>query len=114
MALSGPTMVAELKNDEIREYTVAPQDFGLPAADVRAIRVANVDESRAMMLAALENAPGPARDIVALNAGASIYVAGLAPSLADGVQLALETLKGGAARRKVDEFVACTSELGKA
>jgi anthranilate phosphoribosyltransferase len=64
-----------------------------------------------MMLGALENKETAARDIVALNAGASIYVAGLAASLGHGVQTALSTLKSGAARRKLDEFVACTRNV---
>jgi anthranilate phosphoribosyltransferase len=114
IALSGLTMVAELKNNEIREYTVSPADFGLRAAESAAIRVANVDESKAMMLGALEGKEGPARDIVALNAGASVYVAGLAPTLAAGVELALQTMRSGAARRKVDEFVAATQAPAKA
>ena len=111
IALSGPTLVAELKDEAITEYAVTPQDFGLRAAETRAITVRDVDESKAMLLAALENKEGPPRDIVALNAGASVYVAGLAPSLADGVKLALATLKSGAARGKVDEFVTCTREV---
>jgi anthranilate phosphoribosyltransferase len=108
IALSGATMVAELKDGEIREYTVSPADFGLRAADPAAIRVLDVEESKAMMLGALENTEGAARDIVALNAGASVYVAGLAPTLASGVELAFETIRSGAARRKVDEFTAST------
>ena len=111
IALAGSTMVAELKDGEIREYTIAPDDFGLRAADIQTIRVTNVDESRAMLLSALENTAGAPRDIVALNAGASIYVAGLTPTLAGGVELALATLESGAARRKLDEFVACTREV---
>ena len=63
-----------------------------------------------MLLTALDNEKGPARDIVALNAGASIYVAGIAPSLADGVKTAFEKIESGAARRKLDEFVACTRD----
>ncbi|HEX2826628.1 MAG TPA: anthranilate phosphoribosyltransferase [Burkholderiales bacterium] len=108
IALSGETMVAELKDGDIREYTVAPSDFGLKAADPSAIRVADVDESKAMLLGALENKQGAARDIVALNAGASLYVAGLAPTLKAGVELASETIASGAARRKIDDFVAAT------
>jgi anthranilate phosphoribosyltransferase len=111
IALSGSTMVAELKDGRISEYNIVPQQFGLRAAESHAIRVADVSESKAMMLAALENKEIAARDIVALNAGACIYVAGLAASLADGVQTALSTLKSGAARRKLDEFVACTRSV---
>ena len=77
----------ELRDGEIREYTIAPKDFGIDAADPAATRVSSVEESRAMMLAALENRPGAPRDIASLNAGASIYVAGLAPSLREGVEI---------------------------
>ena len=108
ISLSGPTLVAELRDGRIEEYTITPQDFGLTPADPQAIRVNTVDESKAMLLAALANEPGPARDVVALNAGASIYVAGLAGTFADGVERALATIESGAARRKVDEFVSST------
>ena len=111
IALSGPTMVAELKDDLIEEYTIGPQDFGIDPAGIQAIRVADVDESKKMLLDALENKAGAARDIVALNAGASIYVARLAESLAAGVKVAFATLKSGASRRKLDEFVACTRQV---
>ena len=105
---SGPTLVAELRDGRIEEYTITPQDFGLKPADPQAIRVATVDESKAMLLAALANEHGPARDVVALNAGASIYVAGLAGTFADGVKRALATIESGEARRKLDEFVSST------
>jgi anthranilate phosphoribosyltransferase len=114
IALSGETMVAELKDGEIREYTVSPSDFGLRAADPAEIRVSNVDESKAMLLGALEGRAGAARDIVALNAGASLYVAGLARTLAAGVELASSTIASGAARSKVDEFVGATRSVAAA
>src|SRR5688572_16309487 len=95
ISLSGPTMVGELKDGNITEYTIKPEDFGLRAADAAAVRVGTVDESKAMLLGALENRDGTARDIVSLNAGASIYTAGLAPSLADGVKAALAVLASG-------------------
>jgi anthranilate phosphoribosyltransferase len=108
ISVSGPTAVGELKGGEIREYTIAPQDFGLPAHDLSAIRAGSVQESKAMLLAALENRDGAARDVVALNAGASVYVAGLSETLADGVKLAKSVIASGAARRKLDQFVAFT------
>ena len=108
IALSGPTRVAELKDGAIREYAIHPADFGLRAADAQAIRVDDVEQSKAMMLSALENREGAPRDIVAMNAAASIYVAGLAASLGAGMQVALAHLKSGAARRKLDEFVRAT------
>ncbi|MGZ8231920.1 MAG: anthranilate phosphoribosyltransferase [Burkholderiales bacterium] len=111
ISIAGPTMVGELKDGRMREYRIAPSDFGLQTADTSAVRVASVEESKAMLLGALEGKSGPARDIVALNAGASIYVAGLAETLQDGVARAVGLLESGAGRRKVDEFVACTRNV---
>jgi anthranilate phosphoribosyltransferase len=90
ISISGETLVGELKDGRVEEYTVHPEQFNLPVHDPRVLRVANVEESKAMLLAALENRSGAARDIVALNAGASIYVSGLAATLADGVDQAFE------------------------
>jgi anthranilate phosphoribosyltransferase len=108
VSISGPTMVGELKDGKINEYTVAPQDFGLKAHGGAAIKVDGVEQSKAMVLAALGNETGAARDIVALNAGASIYIAGLAPTIAEGVKKALAVIASGAARRKLDAFVEFT------
>ncbi|MBI3043960.1 MAG: anthranilate phosphoribosyltransferase [Betaproteobacteria bacterium] len=108
ISICGPTLVGELKDGKILEYNVAPQDFGLTTYDGAAIRVESVEQSKAMVLSALDNAPGAARDIVVLNAGAGIYVAGLAPTLAEGIKKAQATLASGAARRKLDAFVGFT------
>ncbi len=108
ISLCGPTMIGELKAGEVREYEVQPSDVGLTACDAAALRVDGIEASKAMLLGALDNKAGPARDIVAFNAGASIYVAGLADSLADGVKKALATIASGAARKKLDQFVAHT------
>ena len=113
ISLSGPTLIAELKNNEVREYEVQPSDVGLKVCDAAALRVDGIDASKAMLLAALDNQDGRARDIVAFNAGASIYVAGLADSLADGVKKALAILASGAARKKLDQFVVHTSAAQK-
>ena len=113
ISISGPTMVGELKDGQIREYEIAPQDFGLTTHGVEAIRVEGVEQSKAMVLAVLANEAGAARDIVALNAGASIYVAGLAPSVAEGVKKAQAVIASGAARKKLDQFVAFTRDAGK-
>jgi anthranilate phosphoribosyltransferase len=112
VSLAGPTMVGELKDGRILEYTIAPQDFGLRAQDGSAIRVDSVEGSKAMLLAALGNEPGAARDIVALNAGASIYVAGQAATLSAGVDKALAVIASGAGRRKLDQFVSYTQAHG--
>ena len=108
ISISGPTAVGELKSREIQEYTIAPQDFGLSTHDASAIRANSVEESKALLLAALDNRDGAARDVVALNAGASIYIAGLVETLAEGVNAARAIIASGAARRKLDQFVAFT------
>jgi anthranilate phosphoribosyltransferase len=112
ISIAGPTMVGELKNDRIEEYTIEPGNFGLKFYDAAAIRVDGVEQSKAMVLSALGNREGAARDIVALNAGASIYVAGLAPDLAAGVRKAQSVIASGAARAKLDAFVRFTQEQG--
>ncbi|MFZ5509009.1 MAG: anthranilate phosphoribosyltransferase [Pseudomonadota bacterium] len=111
ISISGETMVGELKDGRISEYTVHPEHFNMPVHDPKALRVANVEESKAMVLAALEGKHGAARDIVALNAGAGIYAAGLAASLADGVDRALEIIRSGAASERLQQFVDLTRSL---
>ncbi len=106
ISVSGPTMIGELKNDAVLEYQVSPADFGMATHSGQAIRVDGAGESKTMVLAALDNEPGAARDIVALNAGAGIYVAGLTDTHAAGVARALATIASGAARRKLEQFVA--------
>ena len=113
ISISGQTMIGELKEGRVEEYTIHPEGLGLPVHDPRTLRVGNVEESRAMVLAALENKAGSARDIVALNAGAAIYVAGRAGTLQDGVEAAFETIKSGAARAKLDEFARFTLQFAK-
>jgi len=111
ISVSGPTLVGELKDNEVREYQIKPADFGLATQDAAAIRVDGAGQSKAMLLAALDNEAGAARDIVALNAGAGIYVAGLADTHAAGVKTALAAIASGAARAKLDQFVAFTRSV---
>lgn len=112
ISISDKTMIGELKDGRIEEYTVHPERFGLPLHDPRALCVETVEESRAMVLSALENKSGAARDIVALNAGAAIYVAGKAGSMEEGVEQAFDAISSGAARAKLDKFVQLTQKLG--
>jgi anthranilate phosphoribosyltransferase len=104
ISVAGETLVGELKDGRIDEYILHPEQFNLPVHDPKTLCVANVEASRAMLLAALDNQPGAPRDIVALNAGASIYVAGRAETLAEGVATAFEAIASGAARARVDAF----------
>ncbi len=108
ISLSGETLVGELKDGEVREYTVHPSDFGLPVYDTRLLKVANKEESMQAFRRALSNEDGPVRDIVLLNAGAALYAAGVAASIPEGVKRAREAVASGAAARKLDQFVATT------
>jgi anthranilate phosphoribosyltransferase len=111
---SGDTLIGELKNDEVREFVINPAQFGISTSSLSEIQVGDSGESKDMMLAALSNKPGPARDILVLNAGAAIYVAGLADSHQAGVRKALEVLASGAAKATLDQFVAFTQKLKSA
>ncbi|PID60208.1 MAG: anthranilate phosphoribosyltransferase [Gammaproteobacteria bacterium] len=112
IALSGPTEVAELRDGQIREYRISPEDFGLDTAPLDAIRVDSPEASLARVREVLDDTEGAARDIVLLNAGAAIYVAGLAESMATGVETAREVIASGAARRKLTAIVEVTRRLG--
>ena len=106
ISLSGETLVGELRDGEVREYTVHPEQFGCATHDIAALQVGSVEESRAKLLKALDDTPSPERDIVALNAGAAIYAAGVTDSLADGVARARSAIASGAALAKLAELVA--------
>jgi anthranilate phosphoribosyltransferase len=112
ISISGKTMIGELKDGKIAEYSVHPERFGLPLHDPRALVVETVEASRAMVLSVLDNKPGAARDIVALNAGAAIYVADKAASMEEGVEQAFEAIASGAARAKLDALAQLTQKLG--
>lgn len=105
ISISGPTHVAELKDDRVTEYSISPGDFGLAEAPLSAIQVNSAEESLAMIRSVLANDAGPARDIVTLNAGAAIHVGGGADSIETGVVRAAETIAQGSAAAKLDELV---------
>jgi len=110
ISFAGDTCVAELKNGEVREYVLNPQQFGLPLHHAGSIRVSNAAESRLMIEAVLAATPGPARDIVLLNAGAAIYVADLAPSLQEGIAQAAAVIDNGAASAKLRQLIAFSNQ----
>ena len=114
VSLGAATMVGEYKDGAITEYEVHPEDFGLTMASNRALRVESAAESKALLQSVLENEPGPARDIVMLNAGVALYAANVAVSMAGGVALAREALATGKALAKMHQFVARTQELAAA
>ena len=106
ISISAPTHVAELKEGEVKTYTLTPLDFSMQTSDIAQIRVDSVEQSLSMIHSVLNNNPGPARDIVCLNAGAAIYVAGLADSLAEGVKIAQQTIAEGRGQKVLDNLVA--------
>jgi len=111
ISIGAPTHVAELKEGRVRVFTIQPEQFGFQRGDVTKLAVTSPTESLAIIEALLNNQPGPARDIVALNAGAAIYAAGLAPDLGAGVKTALEVITNGTARTKLHDLVAISKTL---
>jgi anthranilate phosphoribosyltransferase len=111
ISISAETMVGELVNGEVNEYILHPSNFGLELYDRRAIQVHTVDESKELIVAVLGNQPGPAHNIVALNAGAAIYCSGVAKTMKEGVERARAVIASGEARKKLDEFIAFTKNL---
>ena len=111
LSLGAATLVGELRDGVVREYEVHPEDFGIAMAASRNLRVADAQESKAMLLGALDNKPGLPLEIVALNAGAALYAAAVAESIEQGIALAREAIASGAARAKLEAFVATTRDV---
>ena len=112
ISLGAATLVGELKDGKITEYEIHPEDFGLSMVSNRSLRVVDATESKAMLIDALENKPGTAREIVTLNAGAALYAANIEDSIGAGITRAREAIASGAARKKLDDFVAFTKKFG--
>jgi anthranilate phosphoribosyltransferase len=104
VSLGAATMVGELKDGEISEYQIHPEDFGLPMSSVRALQVDTPLASRDMLLSVLDNVAGPARDIVMFNAGVALYAANVAPTIQAGIALADQAIASGAARNKLEQW----------
>ncbi|MDR6991822.1 anthranilate phosphoribosyltransferase [Luteimonas sp. 3794] len=108
ISLGAGTLVGELRDGEVREYEIHPEDFGIAMAASRNLRVENADESKALVRQALDGTPGLAQDIVSLNAGAALYVAGVAASIGAGVERARDAIASGEALRRLETFVTQT------
>ena len=106
ITLSGDTLIGESRDGEVTEYTVHPREFGLETCGSEALKVWDAAQARDMLLSVLDDLPGPARDIVLLNAGAAIYVADRAATLGDGIEQARAVIRSGAARDKLQQLVA--------
>ncbi|HEX5372956.1 MAG TPA: anthranilate phosphoribosyltransferase [Aquabacterium sp.] len=114
ITLAGETLVAELKDGEVREYRIHPAQFGMAEHDGSMLKAASRDASLAIVRRVLDNEAGPARDIVLLNAGAALYAADVADSLADGVERARQVLADGRAGEALFHFVQSTQALAAA
>jgi anthranilate phosphoribosyltransferase len=111
VSLGAATLVGELKNDQITEYEIHPEDFGLPMASNRALRVETPEQSRAMLLSVLDNELGAARDIVIFNAGVALYAANVVDSIQAGIVKARAAIESGAAKAKLDQLVTVAHAL---
>ncbi len=111
ISLGAPTQVGELRDGEVFGYEIHPEEFGFGITSHHHLRVNDIGESKLRLLEALENRPGVARDIVALNAGAALYAANFCLSVSAGVELAREAIGSGAARAKLDQFVNTTRNI---
>ena len=114
VSLGAATLVGELKNGEITEYEIHPEDFGLQMASNRALKVETPEQSRDMLLGVLAGDAGPAREIVCLNAGVALYAANVVPTMADGIAQARAAIDTGAAKAKLDQLVTRTHALAVA
>ena len=105
ITIAGETHIGELRHGEVKEYTIKPEDFGMKTAAIETIQVQDSTQSRKLLMSVLDNEPGPALDVVLLNAAAAIYVAGMAASLEQGVKKARVAIENGAAREKLRELI---------
>ena len=112
VSVGAATLVGELKDGQVREYEIHPEDFGLPMSSCRAIKVETPEASQAMLRGVLDGQDGPARNIVLMNAGAALYAANVAPSIAEGIERARAALDSGAAKAKMEQFVAFNRRAG--
>ena len=111
ISLGAATLVGELRDGVVTEYELHPEDFGIAMSASRNLRVSDAAESKAMLLGVLDNRPGPAREIVVLNAGAALYAAGVAETIEEGIALSRDVITSGAALAKLEQFVDVTRSL---
>ena len=111
VSLGAATMVGELKNGQISEYEIHPEDFGLPMASNRALKVETPEQSRQMVMSVLDNQPGAARDIVVFNAGVALYAANVVETIQAGIALARDAIESGAAKAKLVQLISLSKSL---
>jgi anthranilate phosphoribosyltransferase len=113
ISLGASTLVGELKDGEISEYEIHPEDFGLAMVGTKAFQVSSPAQSQAMLLSVLNNTPGPALDIVCLNAGAALYAADVCSSIQTGIDAARSAIANGSAKQKLEDFIKTTQSLSQ-
>jgi len=111
VSLGAATLVGELRNGEITEYEIHPEDFGMAMASNRALKVETPEQSKAMLLGVLDNVAGAARDIVILNAGVALYAANVVDSMLAGVHRARDAVESGTAKIKLKQLVDMSQQL---
>ena len=111
VSLGAATLVGELKDGQITEYEIHPEDFGMVMASNRSLKVQTAEDSKAMLMGVLNNQAGPPKDIVVLNAGVALYAANVAPTMGQGIQMARAAIESGAARGKLDALIKLSGEL---
>jgi anthranilate phosphoribosyltransferase len=111
VSLGAATMVGELKNGELAEYEIHPEDFGLPMASNRSLKVETPEQSRAMLMSVLENQAGPARDIVIFNTAAALYAANVAETIEAGIAKSRAAIESGAAKAKLEQLIKVSKAL---
>jgi anthranilate phosphoribosyltransferase len=109
ISLCGPTQVAELRDHQVKEYTVEPEQFGLQRCRLEELHGGNAEQSGLIVRGVLDGKKGPARDVVLLNSGAALYVSGSAPTIQDGIRLAAESIDSTRARQKLEQLVEMTN-----
>ncbi len=113
ISIVGPTQVSELRDGKIRDYKIAPEDFGMSRADIADIRGGDSGHNAAIIRKILGGQPGPKRDMVLLNAGATFYAAKKAPDISGGIKIAAESIDSGAAKQKLDQLIRMTNQFDK-
>ncbi|HSW20736.1 MAG TPA: anthranilate phosphoribosyltransferase [Ramlibacter sp.] len=114
VSLGAATLVGELKDGQVTEYEIHPEDFGLPMSSNRVLKVETAEQSRDMLVGVLDNRPGPARDIVILNAGAALYAANVVDSIKAGVDKARAAIESGASKAKLAHLIQVSAREGAA
>ena len=111
ISISAKTFISELKNNEINNYEISPDDFGIKNFNINDLSVENIDESLTMMKSVFDNNNNAAKAIVSLNAGAAIYASGISDSINAGVEMAINIIESGAAKKKFEMLIQHTQSF---